>query len=63
MTVLLLQKEYAHLFEQILPRLREITHNQFEYIAAELDESTIAAITIFNKWYRARCTPSSSRRT
>jgi V/A-type H+-transporting ATPase subunit I len=51
MTVLLLQKEYAHLFEQILPKLREITHNQFEYISAELDESTIAAITIFNKWY------------
>lgn len=51
MTVLLLQKEYAHLFEEILPRLREITHNQFEYISAELDETTIAAITIFNKWY------------
>lgn len=51
MTVLLLQKEYAHLFELILPKLREITHNQFEYISAELDESTIAAITIFNKWY------------
>ena len=51
MTVLLLQKEYAHLFEEILPRLREITRNQFEYISAELDETTIAAITIFNKWY------------
>ena len=51
MTVLLLQKEYAHLFEQILPKLREIAHNQFEYISAELDETTIAAITIFNKWY------------
>lgn len=51
MTVLLLQKEYAHLFEQIVPRLREIAHNQFEYVSAELDESTIAAITIFNKWY------------
>ncbi|NLX49234.1 MAG: V-type ATP synthase subunit I [Methanospirillum sp.] len=51
MTVLLLQKEYAHLFEQIVPRLREITNNQFEYVSAELDESTIAAITIFNKWY------------
>ena len=51
MTVLLLQKEFAHLFEQILPKLREIAHNQFEYISAELDETTIAAITIFNKWY------------
>ena len=35
MTVLLLQKEYAHLFEQILPKLREIAHNQFEYVSAE----------------------------
>jgi V/A-type H+/Na+-transporting ATPase subunit I len=51
MTVLLIQKEYAHLFELILPKLREITHNQFESISAELDEVTIAVITIFNKWY------------
>jgi V/A-type H+-transporting ATPase subunit I len=51
MTVLLLQKEYAHVLDHIVPMLRELTHNQFEYIAAELDESTVAVITIFNKVY------------
>lgn len=51
MTVLLLQKEYAHVLDQIVPLLRELAHNQFEYIAGELDESTIAVITIFNKFY------------
>ena len=51
MSVLLLQKEYAHVLDQILPVLKEITHNQIEYITSDLDEETIAAITIFNKWY------------
>ncbi len=51
MTVLLLQKEYAHVLDHIVPILRELTHNQFEYISAELDESTVAVITIFNKVY------------
>ena len=35
MTVLLLQKEFAHVLDQIVPILRELTHNQFEYVAAE----------------------------
>ncbi|MEN6341237.1 MAG: V-type ATPase 116kDa subunit family protein [Methanospirillum sp.] len=51
MTVLLLQKEYAHVLDLIVPKLRELTHNQFEYVAADLDESTVAVITIFNRWY------------
>ena len=34
-----------------MPKLREIAHNQFEYISARVDETTIAAITIFNKWF------------
>ena len=51
MTVLLLQKEYAHVLDHIVPILRELAHNQFEYVAAELDESTVAVITIFNKFY------------
>ncbi|MEN6519065.1 MAG: V-type ATPase 116kDa subunit family protein [Methanospirillum sp.] len=51
MTVLLLQKEYAYVLDQIVPMLRELAHNQFEYTAAELDESTVAVITIFNKFY------------
>ncbi|MGD9936322.1 MAG: V-type ATP synthase subunit I [Methanoregulaceae archaeon] len=51
MSVLLLQKEYAHVLDQVLPVLREITHDQIEYITSDLDEETIAAITIFNKWY------------
>ena len=51
MTVLLLLKDYAHVLDHIVPILRELTHNQFEYIAAELDESTVAVITIFNKFY------------
>lgn len=51
MSVLLLQKEYAHVLDQVLPVLREITHDQIEYITSDIDEETIAAITIFNKWY------------
>ena len=51
MSVLLLQKEYAHVLDHIVPVLRELTHNQFEYIAADLDETTLAVITIFNRWY------------
>jgi V/A-type H+-transporting ATPase subunit I len=51
MTVLLLQREFAHVLDHIVPKLREMTHNQFEYIAADLDESTVAVITIFNKYY------------
>lgn len=51
MTVLLLQREFAHVLDHIVPKLREMTHNQFEYIAADLDEATVAVITIFNKYY------------
>lgn len=51
MTVLLLQKEYAHVLDQIVPVLRGLTHDQFEFISADLDEETVAVITVFNKWY------------
>jgi V/A-type H+-transporting ATPase subunit I len=51
MSVLLLQKEFANVLEHIVPVLRELTHNQFEYIAEDLDESTVAVITIFNRFY------------
>ncbi|HOV68032.1 MAG TPA: V-type ATPase 116kDa subunit family protein, partial [Methanoregulaceae archaeon] len=51
MSVLLLQKEYAHVLDQVMPVLREITHDQIECMTSDLDDETIAAVTIFNKWY------------
>lgn len=50
-TVLLIQKEYKEILDLIYPQMKAITRNQFEFISAELDEVTIAAITVFNKRY------------
>lgn len=50
-TVLVIQKEYEDILDIIRPALSDITSNQFELIAAELDEQTIAVITVFNKKY------------
>ncbi len=50
-SVLLIQKEYRDVLELIRPQLKAITNNQFEFIAADLDETTTAAITVFNKKY------------
>jgi V/A-type H+-transporting ATPase subunit I len=50
-TVLLIQKEFRDILELIQPQLMTITHNQFEFIAADLDETTTAVITVFSKKY------------
>jgi V/A-type H+/Na+-transporting ATPase subunit I len=50
-TVLVIQKEYEDVLDIIRPALSGITNNQFELISAELDDQTIAVITVFNKYY------------
>jgi V/A-type H+-transporting ATPase subunit I len=50
-TVLLIQREFKEVLDLITPILKNITHNQFEFISADLDETTTAAITVFNKKY------------
>ncbi len=50
-TVLLIQKEFKDVIDIIRDALAEITKRQFELMSAELDETTIAAVTIFNKRY------------
>jgi V/A-type H+-transporting ATPase subunit I len=50
-TVLLIQREFQNVLEVIQPVLKDITKNQFEFISADVDEATIAAITVFNKKY------------
>lgn len=50
-TVLLIQSEFKDVLDLITPILKNITHNQFEFISADLDETTTAAITVFNKKY------------
>ncbi|MBP1927523.1 V/A-type H+-transporting ATPase subunit I [Methanolinea mesophila] len=50
-TVLLIQKEFHEILDLVRPQLKAITHNQFEFITAELDENNIAAITVFSKKY------------
>jgi len=50
-TVLLIQREFKDVIDIIRNALTEITRNQFELLSADVDESTIAAVTIFNKRY------------
>ena len=50
-TVLLIQKEFSDVLDLIKPVMKEITRGQFEFISADLDETTIAAITVFSKRY------------
>lgn len=50
-TVLLIQREFKDVIEIIRNALAEITRNQFELLSADVDEKTIAAVTIFNKRY------------
>ncbi len=50
-TVLVIRKEYEDVLDIIRPALSGITNKQFELISAELDEQTIAVITVFNKNY------------
>jgi V/A-type H+-transporting ATPase subunit I len=50
-TVLLILKEYQGVLDIIRPVLKDITKNQFQFISTDLDEATIAAITVYNKKY------------
>jgi V/A-type H+-transporting ATPase subunit I len=50
-TVVLIQREFRDVLELVRNALAEITRNQFELISADVDESTIAAVIIFNKKY------------
>ncbi|MCU0630793.1 MAG: V-type ATP synthase subunit I, partial [Methanoregulaceae archaeon] len=50
-TVLVIQKEYEDVLDIIRPALSGITNNQYELISADLDDQTIAVITVFNKNY------------
>jgi V/A-type H+-transporting ATPase subunit I len=50
-TVLLIQREFKDVIDVIRSALGEITRKQFELLSADIDETTIAAVTIFNKRY------------
>jgi len=53
-TVILIQKEFRDVLEIVRNALVEITKNQFELISADVDESNIATVIIFNKKYSER---------
>ena len=50
-TVILIQREFKDILEIVRSALVEITHNQFELMSADVDETTTAAVTVFNKQY------------
>lgn len=50
-TVILIQREFREVLDFIKNTLGEITKNQFEIISADIDETTIAAVIVFNKRY------------
>ncbi len=50
-TVVLIQREFRDVLELIRNRMVEITRNQFELISADVDESTIATVMVFNRRY------------
>jgi V/A-type H+-transporting ATPase subunit I len=50
-TVLLIPREFKDVLDIIRHTLAEITRKQFELLSADVDETTIAAVTIFNKRY------------
>ncbi len=50
-TVILIQREFREVLDLIKNTLAEITKKQFEIISADIDETTIAAVIIFNKRY------------
>jgi V/A-type H+-transporting ATPase subunit I len=50
-TVLLIQKEFEDVLELIKDELVKITRNRFELVSTDIDEETLAAITVFNKRY------------
>jgi V/A-type H+/Na+-transporting ATPase subunit I len=50
-TVLLIQREFREVIDVIRSAFVEITHNQFELISADVDETTIATVAVFAKKY------------
>jgi V/A-type H+-transporting ATPase subunit I len=50
-TVILILREFREVLDFIKNALGEITKKQFEIISADLDETTIAAVIVFNKRY------------
>jgi V/A-type H+-transporting ATPase subunit I len=50
-TVILIQQEFKEVLDIIRAALTEITHNQFELMSADVDATTTAAVTVFNKAY------------
>ncbi len=50
-TVVLIQREFRDVLELVRNALVEITKNQFELISADVDETTVATVIIFNKKY------------
>ena len=50
-TVVLIQREFRDVLDIVKNALAEITKNQFELISADVDETTIASVIVFNKRY------------
>jgi V/A-type H+-transporting ATPase subunit I len=50
-TVILIQREFRDVLDIVKNALAEITKNQFELISADVDETTIASVIVFNKRY------------
>ncbi len=50
-TILIIQKEYEDVLGIIRPFISSITKRQFEFVSADLDEKSLAVITIFNRKY------------
>jgi V/A-type H+-transporting ATPase subunit I len=50
-TVILIQREFRDVLDIIKNALAEITKNQFEIISADVDETTIGSVIVFNKRY------------
>ena len=50
-TVILIQREFREVIDVIRNIFVDITRNQFELISADMDQSTIAVVAVFNKKY------------
>jgi len=50
-TVILIQREFGEVLDLLKNALADITKKQFEMISADIDDTTIAAVIVFNKRY------------
>jgi len=50
-TVILIQREFREVLDFLKNTLGDITKKQFEMISADIDDTTIAAVIVFNKKY------------